>query len=172
MAELSAPAAHGTSPEALLRHAGLRVTRPRVAVLTALAAFPHAGAEAVLDVVRRESEVSTQTVYDVLNTLTEHGILRRIQPAGSVARYELRVGDNHHHRVCRVCGGVTDVDCVTGGAPCLTPDDLPRRSPGFVLDEAEVTFWGVCESCSPATPGELAARLPRTGRLTEASRHR
>ena len=171
MAELSARAAHGTSPEVLLRHAGLRVTRPRVAVLTALAAFPHAGAEAVLGVVRRESEVSTQAVYDVLNTLTEHGVLRRIQPAGSVARYELRVGDNHHHQVCRVCGGVTDLDCVTGEAPCLTPDDLPRRSPGFLLDEAEVTFWGVCESCSPRVPGRRGLGAPpRAPRLIRRRR--
>lgn len=132
------------SPEQLLRQAGLRVTRPRLAVLAALHDAPHSGADAVLTVVRRDAgPVSTQAVYDVLNVFTERNVVRRIQPAGSVARYELRIGDNHHHVVCRGCGAVSDVDCATGEAPCLdTTDDR-----GFVIDEAEVTYWGFCPAC-------------------------
>jgi Fe2+ or Zn2+ uptake regulation protein len=132
----------------LLRDAGLRATRPRVAVLDALAAHPHAGADAVITAVREHLPVSTQAVYDVLNTLTSRGVVRRIQPAGSVARYELRTGDNHHHVVCRGCGAVTDVDCAAGAAPCL---DLPATTdlPGFSVDAAEVTWWGSCPACQP-----------------------
>ncbi|MDQ6687171.1 MAG: transcriptional repressor [Actinomycetota bacterium] len=145
----------------MLRGAGLRVTRPRTAVLHALEERPHSGADAILaDVRRTAGPVSHQAVYDVLNTLTAAALLRRIQPAGSVARYELRVGDNHHHLVCRECGVVVDVDCATGEAPCLeaaglesSPDpEQPSRSPqsdghGFVVDEAEVTWWGRCPTC-------------------------
>jgi Fur family ferric uptake transcriptional regulator len=135
---------------ATLRARGLRVTKQRVAVMTALSAAPHAGADAVLRRVRGDvGQVSTQAVYDVLNALTERGLVRRIQPAGSTARYELRVGDNHHHLVCRACGAVTDIDCATGSAPCLETSDLRVHSPGFVVDEAEVTFWGLCPDCSP-----------------------
>jgi Fe2+ or Zn2+ uptake regulation protein len=150
------------APEAdrslLLREAGLRVTRPRLAVLDALDARPHAGADAVIAAVRETLPVSTQAVYDVLNTLAARGVVRRVQPAGSVARYELRTGDNHHHVVCRDCGAVTDVDCATGEAPCL---DLPRpgaadaqHAPhldGFAIDEAEVTWWGTCPACLSRT---------------------
>lgn len=133
----------------LVRDAGLRVTKQRLAVLTALEAVPHASAQAVLDLVRLEvGAVSTQAVYNVLNTLTEHGLVRRIQPAGSVARYEKRVGDNHHHLVCRDCGTVVDVHCAVGSAPCLDVEDLDRHSRGFVIDEAEVTFWGRCGACT------------------------
>ena len=96
--------------------------------------------------------VSTQAVYDVLHTLTDKGIVRRIQPAGSSARYELRVGDNHHHLVCRRCGGVTDIACALGAAPCLEARDLDQHAPGFVVDEAEVTFWGVCATCATRSP--------------------
>ena len=132
------------SPEQLLRNAGLRVTKPRVAVLGALAENPHAGADTVLRVVRRDlGTVSTQGVYDVLHVLAERGVARRFQPAGSVARYELRSGDNHHHLVCRHCDTVEDVDCATGAAPCLDASD----SRGFVVDEAEVTYWGTCPQC-------------------------
>jgi Fur family transcriptional regulator, stress-responsive regulator len=139
-------------PTAFLRDAGLRVTKQRVAVLAALADAPHSGADTVLSRVRDEvGQVSTQAVYDVLNTLTDRGLVRRIQPAGSSARYELRVGDNHHHLVCRVCGAVADIDCATGSAPCLDTRDLDQHAPGFVVDEAEVTFWGVCSRCSTAT---------------------
>lgn len=129
---------------AALREAGLRVTAPRLAVLDVLAARPHADADAVARAVRdRLGTVSTQAVYDVLNALNAAGLLRRFQPAGSAARYERRVGDNHHHVVCRVCGAVQDVDCVVGEAPCLTPASMP----GFVVDEAEVTWWGTCSEC-------------------------
>ena len=128
----------------LLRTAGLRVTAPRVMVLRVLAERPHAAADAVIDVVRSElGAVSTQGVYDVLRACSEAGIVRRIQPAGGPARYELRVGDNHHHLVCRRCGSVNDVDCVVGEAPCLEPSDHL----GFDVDEAEVVFWGVCAEC-------------------------
>jgi Fe2+ or Zn2+ uptake regulation protein len=132
------------SPGQLLRQAGLRMTRPRLAVLDALAAHPHSGADTVLGVVRRDlASVSTQAVYDVLNVLAERGLARRIQPTGSVARYELRLGDNHHHVVCRDCGAVEDVDCAIGEAPCLDAS----TTHGFVIDEAEVTYWGTCPDC-------------------------
>ena len=136
-----------------LRAAGLRVTQPRLAVLDAVHAHPHLDTEALIAAARtRLDAVSHQAVYDVLRVLTETGLLRRIQPQGSVARYEARVGDNHHHLVCRSCGVIVDVDCATGEAPCLTPSaDAP---PGFVVDEAEVVFWGRCSSCAtaPAAP--------------------
>lgn len=140
-----------TDPASVLREAGLRVTKQRTAVMSALARAPHSGAEVVIGAVRAHvGQVSTQAVYDVLNTLTDKGIVRRIQPAGSLARYELRVGDNHHHLVCRNCGGVTDIDCATETAPCLEAGELDRHAPGFVVDEAEVTFWGLCTTCSLA----------------------
>jgi len=133
--------------ELLLRGAALRVTRPRVAVLTAVYALPHADTESILGAVRRElPEVSHQAVYDSLHTLTGAGLVRRIQPSGSVARYESRVGDNHHHVVCRSCGDISDVDCATGEAPCLTASD----DQGFTIDEAEVVYWGTCPACSIA----------------------
>ena len=139
------------SAEEILRAAGLRVTRPRTAVLTALAAHPHAGADTVLAAVRRElGSVSTQAVYDVLRVLTTHGLTRRIEPPGSPARFENRVGDNHHHVICRSCGAIADVDCVVGEPPCLQPSDAH----GFTVDEAEVVFWGMCPTCRahPHTP--------------------
>jgi Fur family ferric uptake transcriptional regulator len=134
-----------------LRDRGLRVTRPRVAVLEALDAESHLRAEQVISAVRADGEVSSQAVYDVLNTLSAHGLIRRIQPRGSVARYELETGDNHHHVVCRGCGRVTDVECATGEAPCL---DLPETTSlhGFSVDEAEVTWWGHCPACSDHEP--------------------
>ncbi len=142
-----------TDPAALLRDHGLRVTRQRVAVLRVLAARPHSAAETVIAGARADSgPMSGQAVYDVLNTLADRGIVRRIQPAGSVARYELRVGDNHHHVVCRSCGLVADIDCAVGEAPCLVPGDLGSTAPGFLLDEAEVTYWGLCSACSGAAP--------------------
>ena len=128
-----------------LRMADLRVTRPRVAVLDAVYAHPHADTETIFEAVRTGlPEVSRQTVYDVLHALTAVGLVRRIQPSGSVARYESRIGDNHHHVVCRSCGTIADVDCAVGAAPCLTASDHN----GFVLDEAEVIYWGVCSDCS------------------------
>ena len=131
----------------MLRGASLRVTRPRVAVLGAVSRHPHADTDSVIRAVRAElPEVSHQTVYDSLNALTAAGLVRRIQPSGSVARYESRVGDNHHHVVCRSCGVIADVDCAVGEAPCLTAsDDL-----GFAIDEAEVIYWGLCPDCITA----------------------
>lgn len=131
----------------MLRGASLRVTRPRVAVLGAVSRHPHADTDSVIRAVRAElPEVSHQTVYDSLNALTAAGLVRRIQPSGSVARYESRVADNHHHIVCRSCGVIADVDCAVGEAPCLTAsDDL-----GFAIDEAEVIYWGLCPDCITA----------------------
>jgi Fe2+ or Zn2+ uptake regulation protein len=142
---------HQVDRSAMLRSAGLRVTQPRLAVLEVLEVLPHAGADTVISAVRERLPVSTQTVYDVLNTLSAHGVVRRIQPAGSVSRYELRIGDNHHHVVCRSCGDVTDIDCATGAAPCLDPAELGVHAPGFSLDEAEVTYWGLCAQCQSRT---------------------
>jgi Fur family transcriptional regulator, stress-responsive regulator len=131
----------------MLRGAALRVTRPRVAVLTAVYEYPHADTDAIIGVVRKDlREVSHQAVYDVLRALTAGGLVRRIQPSGSVARYESRVGDNHHHVVCRSCGVIADVDCAVGTTPCLTPSD----DNGFAIDEAEVIYWGQCPDCSNA----------------------
>ena len=131
--------------ERLLRGAALRVTRPRVAVLEAVHARPHADTDSILRAVREEhGEVSTQAVYDVLRALTAAGLVRRIEPAGSVARYEARVGDNHHHLVCRSCGEIVDVDCAVHYTPCLIADD----DHGYVIDEAEVVYWGRCPACA------------------------
>jgi len=131
--------------------ADLRVTRPRVAVLEAVAGHPHADTETIFSAVRVAlPDVSRQAVYDVLNALTSAGLVRRIQPSGSVARYESRVGDNHHHIVCRSCGVIADIDCAVGEAPCLTPSDDDNGLDGFMLDEAEVIYWGLCPDCSPA----------------------
>ncbi len=134
--------------EQILRGAALRVTRPRVAVMAAVHENPHADTDQIIDAVRRDvGEVSHQAVYDVLRALTSAGLVRRIQPANSVARYEARVGDNHHHVVCRSCGAIADVDCALGDAPCLTAN----HDHGFAIDEAEVTYWGVCPLCSTAS---------------------
>src|SRR5271166_6734829 len=128
-----------------LRMADLRVTRPRVAVLEAVDVRPHADTETIFSAVRIGlPDVSRQAVYDVLNALTAGGLVRRIQPSGSVARYESRVGDNHHHLVCRACGVIADVDCAVGEAPCL----MASEDNGFLLDEAEVIYWGLCPDCS------------------------
>lgn len=129
----------------LLRSAALRVTRPRLAVLNAVHAHPHADTDSIIQASRRDlPEVSHQAVYDVLRALTDAGLVRRIQPSGSVARYEARVGDNHHHVVCRSCGTIADVDCAIGTTPCLTMSD----DHGFSVDEAEVIYWGRCPTCS------------------------
>ena len=131
--------------ERLLRDADLRVTKPRVAVLKALRERPHADTESIIGLVRGDlGEVSHQAVYDVLRALTNAGLLRRIQPSGTVARYESRVGDNHHHVVCRACGAIADVDCAVGDAPCLAASD----DSGYVIDEAEVIYWGTCPDCT------------------------
>jgi Fur family transcriptional regulator, stress-responsive regulator len=133
-----------------LRAADLRVTRPRLAVLEAVHSHPHADTETIFGAVRSDlPDVSRQAVYDVLAALTGVGLVRKIQPSGSVARYESRVGDNHHHVVCRSCGVIADVDCAVGEAPCLTPSEHDALD-GFVLDEAEVIYWGLCPDCSAA----------------------
>ncbi|WP_373864637.1 Fur family transcriptional regulator [Nocardia vaccinii] len=131
----------------MLRGAALRVTAPRIAVLAAVHERPHSDTDSILNRVRETlGTVSHQAVYDVLRALTAAGLLRRIQPMGSVARYETRVGDNHHHVVCRSCGVIADVDCAVGETPCLTASDTN----GFVLDEAEVVYWGLCPDCFAA----------------------
>jgi Fur family ferric uptake transcriptional regulator len=131
-----------------LRSADLRVTRPRVAVLDVVDHHPHADTDTIISAVRSVlPAVSRQAVYDVLGALTTARLVRRIQPAGHVARYESRVGDNHHHVVCRACGVIADADCAVGEAPCLNASD----DHGFVLDEAEVIYWGLCPSCADAT---------------------
>ncbi len=134
-----------TDFELQLRGAQLRVTRPRVAVLTAVHEHPHSDTDSILGAVRADlGEVSHQAVYDVLRALTTAGLLRRIQPAGSVARYEARIADNHHHLVCRSCSVIVDVDCAAGVTPCLTASEAH----GFTIDEAEVVYWGLCPACS------------------------
>ncbi|GAA4608478.1 Fur family ferric uptake transcriptional regulator [Actinoplanes octamycinicus] len=135
---------------AQLRAVSLRVTRPRLAVLTALRDHPHVDTDGVIALVRADHPtVSHQAVYDVLRALTSSGLVRRIQPAGATARYELRVRDNHHHVVCRSCGAIADVDCAVGHAPCLTASD----DHGFVVDEAEVVYWGTCPDCVTRSEG-------------------
>lgn len=132
----------------MLRGATLRVTRPRLAVLDVVHAHPHADTDAIIEASREQlGAVSHQAVYDVLRALTRAGLVRRIQPAGSVARYEARVGDNHHHVVCRSCGSIADVDCAVGDTPCLSASE----DHGFVIDEAEVLYWGRCPSCSTSS---------------------
>jgi len=131
-------------PTELLRQRGIQVTAQRLAVLRAVARQPHITADAVADVVRAEiGAISLQSVYDALGLLVAEGLLRRIQPSGSAARFEDRVGDNHHHLICRACGRVVDIDCAIGSAPCLTAAD----SKGYDIDEAEVAYWGRCPQC-------------------------
>jgi Fe2+ or Zn2+ uptake regulation protein len=134
-----------TEVEHLLRGVALRVTRPRVAVLTAVYEHPHADTDQIIGAAREDlGDVSHQAVYDVLRALTAAGLVRRIEPAGSVPRYEARVGDNHHHVICRSCREIADVDCAVGDTPCLTASD----DHGFAIDEAEVVYWGLCRDCS------------------------
>ncbi|MDX6375167.1 MAG: Fur family transcriptional regulator, stress-responsive regulator [Nocardioidaceae bacterium] len=141
---VTSPARHEQS----LRDAGLRVTQQRVAVLDAVRRLPHADTDALITSVRTETgDISHQAVYDVLKALTEARLIRKIQPLGAVARYEGRVGDNHHHVVCRGCGAIADVDCAVGDTPCLTASE----SNGFVIDEAEVIYWGTCPDCTTST---------------------
>ena len=144
-----------TDSAALLRERGIQVTAQRLAVLRAVAGQPHITADAVAEVVRTEiGAISLQSVYDALGLLVSEGLIRRIQPSGSPARFEDRVGDNHHHLICRTCGRVVDVDCATGAAPCLTPID----DSGYEIDEAEVAYWGRCPDCleqsRAASPGD------------------
>jgi Fur family transcriptional regulator, stress-responsive regulator len=134
----------GIGPSDLLRQRGLRITSQRLAVYRAVSAAPHTTADVVTETARGEiGSISVQAVYDALAALTEKGLLRRIQPAGSPARYEARVGDNHHHLICRVCERMVDVDCAVGAPPCLTAvEDF-----GYEIDEAEVIYWGRCPEC-------------------------
>lgn len=131
-------------PTALLRDCGLRVTAARLAVLSAVGSQPHAPADEIAAAAREHlGALSTAAVYEVLNAFAEVGLVRRIEPAGSPARYETRTADNHHHAVCRQCGVVSDIDCAVGHAPCLEPSNAN----GFVIDQAEVTWWGTCANC-------------------------
>lgn len=131
--------------EESLREAALRVTRPRLAVLDAVRSHPHADTDTLIRATRQDlPTVSVQAVYNVLKALTEAGLVRRIQPRGSVPRYETRSGDDHHHLVCRTCGAITDVPCATGSAPCLTASE----NHGYSIDEAEVLYWGACPACA------------------------
>jgi Fur family ferric uptake transcriptional regulator len=136
-------------PASLLRERGIQVTAQRLAVLRAVSSEPHVSADRVAEVVRGEiGAISLQSVYDALNVLVTEGLIRRIQPAGSPARFEDRVGDNHHHLICRVCGRVVDVDCAVGAAPCLAASD----DQGYEIDEAEIAYWGRCPDCLAQQP--------------------
>jgi Fe2+ or Zn2+ uptake regulation protein len=144
--------------EGMLRGVALRVTRPRVAVLTALHKHPHADTDSLIGVVREDlGKVSHQAIYDVLGALTSAGLVRRFQPMGSVARYEVRIGDNHHHVVCRSCGAIADVDCAVGYTPCLTAAD----NSNYEIGEAEVIYWGRCPECVAATSATSRKPTPR-----------
>ena len=147
-----------SDPAALLRAHGIQVTAQRLAVLRAVTHQPHITADAVADIVRMEiGTISLQAVYDALGLLVSEGLVRRIQPAGSPARYEDRVGDNHHHLICRICGRVVDVDCAVGSAPCLTPSD----DRGYEIEEAEVAYWGRCPDCLNQSRSADDTRSPR-----------
>ena len=148
-----------------LRERGVQVTAQRLAVLRAVSAQPHSTADAVAAAARLEiGAISLQSVYDTLTLLVAAGLLRRIQPSGSAARYEDRVGDNHHHLICRSCGRVTDVDCAVGAAPCLAP----HAGGGYEIDEAEVAFWGRCPDCLVQAP--VSPRLDRASARMETTR--
>ena len=163
----------------LLRDRGIQVTAQRIAVLRAVSATPHVTADVVAEAVREEiGAISLQSVYDALGVLVTAGLVRRIQPAGSPARYEDRVGDNHHHLICRVCGRVVDVDCAVGRTPCLTAKD----DNGYEIDEAEVCYWGRCPDCVAKsqkvrlrldTPKAVATRVRKrpTQRMKKPRRH-
>ena len=147
------PAEASADPASLLREHGVQVTAQRLAVMRAVSSRPHSTADRIEELVRTEiGAISRQAVYDALGTLTDKGLIRRIQPARSPARYEDRVDDNHHHLVCRGCGITVDVDCATGSAPCLQPDSVH----GFSVDEAEIVFWGRCPACQSASEDNIA----------------
>ena len=145
------------SPEGLLRSHGLSVTAQRLTVLQTITDYPHITADQAAEVARKKiGAISRQSVYDTLNTLVEKGLARRIQPMDSPALFEDRVGDNHHHLVCRSCGVVEDVDCATGYRPCLQASD----DNNFIIDEAEVTYWGLCPKCQPKSTKSQAKQTP------------
>ena len=151
----------------LLREHGVQVTAQRLAVLRAVSSQPHITADAVAEAARGAiGAISLQSVYDALGLLVEKGLIRRIQPPGSPARFEDRVGDNHHHLICRTCGRVVDVDCATGSAPCLTPS----RKSGYEIDEAEVAYWGRCPDCLEQSRRKLPVSDPP--KPTTRRRHR
>jgi Fe2+ or Zn2+ uptake regulation protein len=150
-----------TDPAEVLRHRGIQVTAQRLAVFRAVAGQPHITADGVAEIVRAEiGAISLQSVYDALGVLVAERLIRRIQPAGSPARFEDRVGDNHHHLICRTCGRVVDVDCAAGSAPCLTAID----DRGYEIDEAEVAYWGRCPDCR--------ANARKTSRMVPSARRR
>jgi Fe2+ or Zn2+ uptake regulation protein len=160
-----------SDPAELLRQRGIQVTAQRLAVLRAVSVHPHVTADAVADAVRTEiGAISLQSVYDALSVLVGEGILRRIQPAGSPARFEDRVGDNHHHVICRVCGQMVDIDCAIGSAPCLVAAD----ERGYEIDEAEVVYWGRCPDClaesRSSTPESTARRSQDSARRRRSMR--
>ena len=156
-------------PGQLLRNRGLQVTAQRLAVIQAVSTHPHSTADEVADAVRTQiGSISRQAVYDALGVLVEHRLVRRIQPAGSAARYEDRVGDNHHHLICRRCGVMVDIDCAVGNAPCLTADD----DHGFDIDEAEVIYWGWCPECREAGHGVHRPDVPAHARASAGRRPR
>ena len=151
---------------AQLREHGVHVTAQRLAVLRALSSHPHCMAEEIAEHVRAEiGTISRQAVYDALGVLTDNGLIRRIQPAGSPALYECRVGDNHHHLICRTCGKTADVDCTVGDTPCLAPSGTA----GYQIDEAEVIFWGKCPECLAASESSAGDRA-RTPRISKSNR--
>ncbi len=151
----------GTDPAGLLRQRGIQVTAQRLAVLRAVSGQPHITADAVAGLVRAQiGAISLQSVYDALNVLVAEGLIRRIQPAGSPARFEDRVGDNHHHLICRVCGRVADVECAVGDAPCHTAAD----DNGYEIDEAEVAYWGRCPECAAKAKSPLRHATPPSQR--------
>ena len=154
-------AAVAIDPADLLRQRGIQVTAQRLAVLRAVSGHPHVTADAVAEAVRTEiGAISLQSVYDALGVLVAEGLIRRIQPAGSPARFEDRVGDNHHHLICRICGRLVDVDCATGTAPCLTAaDDM-----GYEIDEAEIAYWGRCPDCVVKARKRSGSGPPKRGR--------
>jgi Fur family ferric uptake transcriptional regulator len=157
-------------PGELLRQHGIQVTAQRLAVLRAVSSQPHITADAVAEAVRAEiGAISLQSVYDALSLLVGANLIRRIQPAGSAARFEDRVGDNHHHLICRVCGQVVDVDCAVGAAPCLTAAD----ERGYEIEQAEVAYWGRCPECvasaRAATPTDRPSRRRPQRRTIEPS---
>jgi Fe2+ or Zn2+ uptake regulation protein len=155
-----------TDPSELLRQRGIQVTAQRLAVLRAVSSEPHITADAVADAARSEiGAISLQSVYDALGILVTEGLIRRIQPAGSPARFEDRVGDNHHHLICRVCGSVVDVDCAVGKAPCLTAHD----DNGYQIDEAEVAYWGRCPDCQGKPKMSSSARQKTRAKASSGS---
>jgi Fur family ferric uptake transcriptional regulator len=152
-------------PAGLLREHGLQVTAQRLAVMRAVSAQPHVSADAVVEMARAEiGAISRQAVYDALGVLVDKGLLRRIQPVGSPARFEDRVGDNHHHLICRSCGSVVDIDCAVGAMPCLSAvDDM-----GYEIDEAEVVYWGRCPECRAPTTSIESSAHPEPAHSTPA----